>query len=134
MKELFVPYEIALLAKEKGFDKACFGYYLTFGNNELMPVVMAFDEFKPLSYNVYLSAPLYQQLVDWFYTKGIDIGVSVSTTGMFQYYIWLIKDDAAKGWERTGGIYGIESRNLAYIKAFEEAFKLLNGKENKRNL
>lgn len=27
MKHLFVPYEIAVIAKEKGFDEPCLGYY-----------------------------------------------------------------------------------------------------------
>lgn len=62
MRHLFVPYEIALQLKEKGFNEDCFGCYYkdkTFA-------------YHPDS-DVYVDAPLYQQVIDWFREKEIRI-------------------------------------------------------------
>ncbi len=78
MKNLFVPYELALLAKEKGFNDPCFGYYYK-DNIE----VKHFEWIESEKYgdwepnflinnkekDFFLSAPIYQQLVDWFREK-----------------------------------------------------------------
>lgn len=71
MKHLFVPYSLALLAKEKGFNEQCLAVYHT-DDKSIAPVVPD----KPFtlsgwansdeSSGRYLAAPLYQQLVDWF--------------------------------------------------------------------
>jgi len=58
MKKLFVSYELALQLKEKGFNEDCFGCYYkdkTFA-------------YHPDS-DVYVDAPLYQQVIDWFREK-----------------------------------------------------------------
>lgn len=64
MKRLFVPKNIALIAKEKGFDEECLGNY---------------------------EAPLYQQLIDWFRNKhGIVIWIETAPyarTFNFRFYI-----------------------------------------------
>lgn len=70
MKHLFVPYEIALMAEEKGFNEPCLR---VFDNGELM----SFKDFRTIAFtsgevqNENLSgglvaAPIYQQLIDWF--------------------------------------------------------------------
>lgn len=67
MKDLFIPYELALLAKEKGFDEPCIkgynqdgkitlGYYMEDRNSDAR-----YTENKG-----HATAPLYQQIVDWF--------------------------------------------------------------------
>lgn len=84
MKHLFVPYEIALLAKEKGFDGLSNYFYCQEGNllprvleSGDEPVVFEPDDFLEnfntmVKYKVngkyqhVTTAPLYQQLVDWF--------------------------------------------------------------------
>lgn len=71
MKNSFIPYEIAELAKETGFCEICLGYYLPE------------DETKTL-YNKKVEhddriilAPSYQQILDWlsynFKARCIDI-------------------------------------------------------------
>ena len=65
MEHLFIPYELALKLKEKGFDEPCFTKYL--------------DENKKLAHNYLyyldhnaigqINAPLYQQVIDWFRDK-----------------------------------------------------------------
>jgi len=60
MKELFIPYELALLAKLKGFDKKCFGFF-KHENNQLR-VESTNDSIA----RAYVIAPIYQQITDWF--------------------------------------------------------------------
>lgn len=69
MKHLFVPYELALQLKEKGFDEPCFAYYGNFTGIEYIP----YEEY-PCSNSSDLmknrfTAPLYQQVTDWFYNE-----------------------------------------------------------------
>lgn len=65
MKELFIPYELALLAKQKGFDtEIYFGWYsisksFSYHNGGME---------KPF-YDEDVKAPLYQQITDWLREK-----------------------------------------------------------------
>ncbi len=94
MKHLFLPYELAVIAKEKGFNEDCLKYYdydktlkdpnmVTVGrcNNELFVDLCA--------------APLYQQITDWFLdSHNLDIVVYYSKgVNCFQYYITDIKSN-----------------------------------------
>jgi len=103
MKHLFVPYELALLAKEKGFNEECFACY-SYMNT--MGLVMAP---KNNSNDMgYIAAPLYQQLVDWFYDK----------------YNILIRRGFSGKWEvirynNQPDIFDLESINSALTEAFK---------------
>ena len=82
MKKLFVPYELALLAKEKGFDEECIAEYfdkrLTFYHNlddkeeddmtSECDTIICYKNSTPNHFDKELTVcvPLYQQLVDWF--------------------------------------------------------------------
>lgn len=67
MKHLFLNKELSLIAKEKGFDESCFGYFSPdfklFSDISCDPscnsdlVNSNFQE---------IAAPLYQQIIDWF--------------------------------------------------------------------
>ena len=61
MKHLFVPYELALKLKEKGFDEQCLMVYES--KDSLIPESEAGSNYT----NV--DAPLYQQVQDWFREK-----------------------------------------------------------------
>ncbi len=123
MKHLFVPYELALLAKEKGFDEECLGCYSKH-ENEYLRYLMFHD--CSSNSETRLRAPLYQQLVDWFReTHGIEVSV--------------------KSWKREGGngidyvysnkklgmpsTFNFEYKKESYYEALEaaltEAFKLI---------
>lgn len=69
MKEQFVPYEIALKLKEKGFVELCFAFYEADGEFKFNNGTLTFDG-KWVSANKnnidYCTAPLYQQVIDWF--------------------------------------------------------------------
>jgi hypothetical protein len=77
MKSLFVPYKIAKLAKEKGFDEPCLAYYgdlsqALFGvqpNDKISFRKNSTLEESHNNKNITSAAPLYQQLVDWFREK-----------------------------------------------------------------
>lgn len=116
MKHLFVPYEIALKLKEKGFDEPCFGYFI-----ENSPNYVYHDTIHSNVWNNFtgatqpesidkLKAPLYQQVIDWFREK----------------QIWIV-EYPQDGWEvvtylpeRKRGEMG-----LKLDKAIEEALKLI---------
>lgn len=66
MEELFVPYDLALKLKEKGFDLDCLGFYGDDGKLYFdQPVSNFCDGINPL----YTVAPLFQQVIDWFREK-----------------------------------------------------------------
>ena len=64
MKENFVPYEIALLAKQKDFNERCFNYYKE--NGELHEIDLYYPKMMVRTECV---APLYQQLIDWLFEE-----------------------------------------------------------------
>ena len=73
MKNLFIPYELALLAKEKGFNYPCLGFYtLSTDPPELIQFKMDEDwgckRNRDLTSHesIFISAPLFEQIFDWF--------------------------------------------------------------------
>ena len=79
MKEQFVTYEIALKLKELGFDEECFAiFFRTILNNGRTVNYISDDWESPFYKNRtnsesnsidIVSAPLWQQVVDWFLKK-----------------------------------------------------------------
>ena len=72
MKHLFVPYDIALLAKEKGFNEKCLKTYAHWNesNPHIVELVQIEEELQPCTqWFILCNAPLYQQLIDWFWQK-----------------------------------------------------------------
>lgn len=65
MNKEFVPYDIAMVMKELGFDEPCFGYYnsLDYISEE---GVKNSNCNKPGMKGTYCAAPLYQQVFRWF--------------------------------------------------------------------
>jgi hypothetical protein len=67
---IFVPYNIALLAKQKGFDEPCVAYYW----KDVLTTTCNQEEDDYWHINSKLAAneiaaPTYQQLVDWLREK-----------------------------------------------------------------
>lgn len=70
MKHLFAPHNIALAAKEKGFDEKCLAYFVKgevspqgdfvtdVRNSKITPTLASF-------YSIDSTAPLYAQLISW---------------------------------------------------------------------
>ncbi len=121
MQKLFIPYELAVIAKEKGFDEPCIAVYL---------------EDKKLYLCGYSNktngtlTPLYQQIIDWFREKhNTVINVYANASG----YLFEFHDSALKGGTHrydsgfdgpnAGGCW--DNYYEALNKAIEESFKLI---------
>lgn len=79
MKHLFVPYKIAYLAKKKGFNKLCCGYYMKSDKSLNFSFSASNDEYTDC------LAPLYQQLVDWF-RENHNLHISIDSIGRDWYF------------------------------------------------
>lgn len=136
MKHLFVPYELALKLKEKGFDEECFARYnggefqLTKHQNwNLYPNVYRIDVpntkigLIKSGTPVIISAPLYQQVIDWFREK-YKIHVAASSFPIYngKYGYQYQRAGTSYGW--TPHFEG-NSYYEALNKAIEEALKLI---------
>lgn len=118
MKHLFVPYNLAVLAKNKGFDEYCLYFYneLHYPGELLENINGSYNSDYPNDGHI-IMAPLYQQLIDWFRDK-------------YDYIIWVEKDyngyfykvQIPPGTHESGYF---DSYYFCLDTAFEEAFKLI---------
>lgn len=127
MKHLFVPYELALKLKEKGFNESCFGYWKN-GSFKSQPIMIFVweDDMSPVE-NSHIgnwwglcAAPLYQQVIDWFREKH-NIMIELHWQEGTQDYSFCYGYKAGKWFfpKETSQYY--EALN----KAVEEALKLI---------
>lgn len=130
IKELFIPYVLAVLAKDFKFNEICLGYY-----SDIKKLYLTDDEngFKNSNLSIsnrirkenLIAAPTYQQIVDWFRKyHNIEIGSPVTKQkdkGTF-YGGYLKRIDA----NNFGKSYGSNFKTYysAYDKAIEDAFNL----------
>ena len=102
MEKLFVPYKIAKQLKETGFSEPCFGRYIYDEFNFEWYLVQA-QQSKPestafmfdknhASYN-YVTAPLYQQVVDWFREKH-KVVIKIDVCELNCIYAWVREQDS----------------------------------------
>lgn len=70
MKHLFIPYELAVIAKEKNykFNGDITGEYTT-GGKLVSPMIDFYDYDCHVGDHGNILAPLYQQIIDWFREK-----------------------------------------------------------------
>ncbi len=71
LDHLFLPYELAVIAKEKGFNEPCIVSYEDYdekGTYQLHPLVNFHDVsgINSSIVNHTICAPIYQQIIDWF--------------------------------------------------------------------
>ena len=89
MEEQFITYEIALKLKELGFNEECF---CTFDNGVLSRNPSNKMDGKPIQtkpytwvnskvHNTVITAPLWQQVIDWLREKGYNIRQQFSGGG-----------------------------------------------------
>lgn len=115
----FIPYQLAVIAKAKGFDEPCMSY---FESKKLSHLRGYFIKNQTLNEN-YILRPTHQQIVDWFRVKyKIEIHVKgFEKTKNIGGYEYCIADNAI--------IVSKENRSVYYYDAFntaiEEAFKLI---------
>jgi hypothetical protein len=128
MKDLFLPYELAVRAKEKGFNDLCFAlvteknslFYLDISDKK----ELVFDQ-KVEMYNgsPCVPAPLYQQIVDWFRIKKA-ISVEISWNEHMKMWQGVIQDfrDPVNTYDDYGTS---EDYYTTYNAVITEAFKLI---------
>jgi hypothetical protein len=116
MKNLFIPYELAVIAKEKGFNELCFGCYIT---SPFDPAYLNDDKRGTNQYfKEGVTAPLYQQIVDWFEeTHKIVISRDRHINNGFRYWVYTDKGIDVECYKMN--------KTEALNKAIEEAFKLI---------
>lgn len=128
MKNLFIPYELALIAKEKGFNEPCLARYdidKTISQTNIESNSNGFNE-QVTNDNllVMVASPLYQQIIDWFREKhNIHFEIRITYTAKYSTYSFCLmrmKGDLYLETPCKGGKY-YEALN----KAIEEAFKLI---------
>lgn len=133
INRLFVPYKIALKLKEKGFDDNCFAYYRSIYPNDLTYLsnwktgqlsIRNSEDFKYDSYYG-CSAPLYQQVIDWFETKGIYISINTACYSVPIWSDWCVQriEPYTEVFSEQDESY--EDKYKALDKAIEEAIKLI---------
>ena len=115
MKHLFVPYELALKLKEKGFDERCFAFC------DKEDVYFKGD----VRCNLVTQIPalLYQQVVDWFREKHnivIELTYASNIQGESGFKYHLRKDSNYNS--KIGVVFPYYK---ALTKAIEEALKLI---------
>lgn len=130
MKNLFLPYELAVIAKEKGFNESCFAYYdkhnkylytNVYGGN-LVEIPNTFINDK---HHIDVLVPLYQQMIDWFrekhncYIEPKTEVIKENGETITIYNILIIKPFKDKGFAMRKG------SEKTINKAIKEAFKLI---------
>lgn len=89
MKEQFIPYNLVLQLKEKGFNEQCLAFYNGVGDNMLQPVDTDFINFRNIGNCV--AAPLFQQVMDWFREEHY-IDITIEYGGKPRMYAVFVKD------------------------------------------
>ena len=120
--DLFVPYELALKLKEKGFKESCLGW---FPNSDTKKV-----EFTPNVLWVHsgggsnIPAPIFEQVFDWLdKTHKIRISLGTAkTSGKYRFGILQFTEDKWQGDYNLTSFYDSRERN---IKVIETALQLI---------
>ena len=126
MKNLFTSYQIALIAKEKGFNEPCFRQI---GTSSKAVYNYGIKKNSDLEVEAVITLPLYQQVVDWLEIKGVSIwaypvyraeNIAFFKVNMAKYYTEI----------DTQQLFGLmkdtfSTKEEALNKAIEEAFKLI---------
>jgi len=113
----FIPYKESIVVKELGFDEPCFGFYD--------------DNNKPVGGNYPCdginSAPLYQQVFDWFDEKGLFSNIVRGSHGTE----WNDKNRSYE-FQISGGSrsFGFQSKKLAEQGCIRSLISALKMDEN----
>ena len=121
MKHLFVPYKLAEKLKEKGFDEPCLGRY----RDKKFQLYSVIKEHcynsDPISHKD-ISAPLYQQVIDFFREKhNINIEVQYRNTD----HVYLVTLYPMQPRTTLDVVGKFKNYYDALNKAIEEALKLI---------
>lgn len=117
MKHLFIPYELAVIAKEKGFDETCLGYY-----DSKFKELNIVGKYPYDTAPIHVIAPTFQQIIDWF-RECKKIYIQLQHWGLMKknnpyYFILTTRYEEISG-NMSNSYYE------AMIEAITEAFKLI---------
>ena len=119
MKNQFATYEISLKLKELGFNEECLAFFLMRNDLRIKEYKESGNKNSAFYNNTVCSAPLYQQIIDWFREKyNIHILVSgrLIDSPESKVYVWEIYGDFK---ELPEELY--DGINKDYYKAREQA-------------
>ncbi len=118
MEHLFIPYKLAVIAAEKGFDEGCCRYYHT--DKSLRTISEG-------TLNEVCAAPMYQQIQDWLIEKhGLNIWVDCSPKKEWVWTINIIeKGFYYQSTDMDMGDKSFSTKQEALIEAIEQSFKLI---------
>lgn len=120
MKHLFVPKNIAQLARDNGFNEVCLAAYGAENDDNNSFQIWSEDGIDNHS-SSHLAAPLYQQLIDWFRNKhGIVIWIETAPyTRTFNFRFYIETSDNRQEGHKSKDYYKV------YNEALIEGFKLI---------
>lgn len=127
IEDLFISYELALLARENGFNEETVAYFVGkdkrvyLGSKDVLPpFTFAIDS------KTCFKAPTYDQLIEWFFwNKQIGIEIALDETLMWVYRLTPLAEDSYLS-QGEQSFYVYSTRREALIKAIEHLFDLLN--------
>ncbi len=119
MKNLFIPYELAIKAKEMGFNEECLATQVKNGTPVVQIHPVKNSTLESMLPSI-ICVPIYQQIVDWFREKH-QIEIAYKLTGSNHRFCWVKNESKPIEFTKgdVGGYYG------AFNKAIEESFKLI---------
>ena len=126
MKEQFIPYELALELKELGFNEPCFACYLT---DKFLNVEYTKKQFH--FHGQVASAPLWQQVFDFFREKGYNAYIEVTDTSKHYYWSITVQDSNDREYNDVDLIDSVNNRWYSslrfenYDNARIEAIKII---------
>ena len=123
----FVPYDLAIKLKYKGFDKPCLGYHNIAYGDESLGFSRGSGHINT-SDKKFPSAPMYQQVIDWFDDNNkIRIDLTHATSnGAYKYTIWKWNYDNNVGqWEKVLYLNSFNDKIERNNKAISEALNLI---------
>ena len=130
--KLFAPYELSLLAKEKGFNEPCLAGFKKYKDEFAITIID--------NHHSYIQAPLFQQLVD-FLREEHNIIVSGDLAidnkkGELYYVAVITKYSIVKNGDKNKYLYNrnmligkYDSPVIAINKALEQALNLIPNKK-----
>lgn len=129
MNNIFVPYEIAIQLKEKGFKQSgCFAEYVQWDGSR--PWLNIYQDWSPEDSEQHTKeceAPTYQQVINWLDEKGIVIEIQVDRTAEPKYCFEVFKYEHFGNWKKhtPQEWFLYRTRTEATNVAINEALKLL---------
>lgn len=120
MQEQFIPYDLAVIMRDLGFDETTFTYYTRFSEYNIQLVTYSSATVKELFKDepeTYTKAPLWQQATAWFRERGYYSHVELSNfEGNISYSSKISFTNNSRF-----GLPHVNISNLHSFKTYEEA-------------